>query len=69
MISLERHYTKYSTSIYWNTRDKKMLRRSTIYINLRYSLQFQIKQKPLDVFLCILLAGDIATNPGPMGYV
>jgi hypothetical protein len=43
-----------------------MLGRSTIDINLRYSLQLQIKQKPLHIFLCILLAGDIATNPGPV---
>jgi hypothetical protein len=28
-------------------------------------LEFNIKQKSLHLVLCILLAGDIATNPGP----
>ena len=50
----------------WTSTRDNMLRRSTMDINLRYSLQLQIKQKPLHVFLCILLAGDIATNPGPV---
>jgi hypothetical protein len=50
----------------WTSTHDNMLGRSTIDINLHYSLQFQIKQKPLHIFLCILLAGDIATNPGPV---
>ena len=30
-----------------------------------YGLEFNIKQKSLHLVLCILLAGNIATNPGP----
>ena len=41
------------------------MRRSTRAINLRYSLQFKSNQKLLHCMLLILLAGDIATNPGP----
>ena len=50
----------------WTSTHDNMLRRSTMDINLRYSLELQIKQKLLHIFLCILLAGDIATNPGPV---
>ena len=33
--------------------------------NYRYGLEFDIKNNKAHVFLCILLAGDVATNPGP----
>ena len=33
--------------------------------NNRYGLEFDIKNNKAHVFLCILLAGDVATNPGP----
>jgi hypothetical protein len=33
--------------------------------NHRYGLQFNIANSNLHLLLCILLAGDIATNPGP----
>lgn len=50
----------------WTSTRDNMLRKSTFAINLRYGLQFQIKKKSLHVVLLILLAGDIATNPGPL---
>ena len=31
----------------------------------RYGLAFDIKNNKTHLFLCILLAGDVATNPGP----
>jgi hypothetical protein len=31
----------------------------------RYGIQFDIKNNKLHLFICILLADDIATNPGP----
>ncbi|CAB4041921.1 Hypothetical predicted protein, partial [Paramuricea clavata] len=34
--------------------------------NHRYGLQFNITTSNLHLLLCILLAGDIATNPGPV---
>ena len=33
--------------------------------NYRYGLNLQINRKTIHVFLLILLAGDVATNPGP----
>ena len=50
--------------LWTSTRDNKS-RRSTNAINLRYGLQFKTNQTLLHFVLLILLAGDIATNPGP----
>ena len=34
--------------------------------NYRYDIELQTSRRPLHVFLLILLAGDVATNPGPV---
>ena len=47
-----------------STRDK-ILRKQAMLSYHRYGLQFEIRNKNLHLLLCILLAGDIATNPGP----
>ena len=48
-----------------STRDN-YLRKSSYPCKHRYGLEFDIKHKSLHLILCILLAGDIALNPGPM---
>ena len=45
-------------------RDAK-LRKSNLSEKHRYGLEFQISRNPAHLVLCILLAGDVATNPGP----
>jgi hypothetical protein len=51
--------------IWTSTRDTSV-RKLNYPCKLRsYGLEFNIKQKSLHLVLCILLAGDIATNPGP----
>ena len=50
--------------IWMSTRDI-FLRKSSYPCKHRYGLEFSIKHKSLHLVLCILLAGDIATNPGP----
>ena len=47
-----------------STRDI-FLRKASYPCKHRYGLEFSIKHKILHLVLCILLAGDIATNPGP----
>ena len=52
--------TERLSNLWLSTRDK-IQRKSTLPSNYGYGLQF----KNLCLLLCILLAGDIATNPGP----
>ena len=47
------------------TRDN-ILRKSNYPCKHRYGLEFQVKHKNLHLLLCILLAGDVAINPGPI---
>jgi hypothetical protein len=51
----------------WSSTCDNTLRKSTfpLMCNHRYGLQFNIANSNLHLLLCILLAGDIATNPGP----
>ena len=51
--------------IWTSTRDSA-LRKSSYPSNHRYGLAFDIRNKSLYLILCILLCGDIATNPGPV---
>jgi hypothetical protein len=53
--------TERLSNLWLSTRDK-IQRKSTLPSNYGYGLQF----KNLRLLLCILLAGDIATNPGPV---
>jgi hypothetical protein len=50
--------------IWASTRDFKQ-RKLNYPHNHRYGLELQTNRKLLHVMLCILLAGDVATNPGP----
>ena len=50
--------------IWTATRDVKQ-RKLNYPEKLRYGLNFKLNLKLLHVFLLILLAGDVATNPGP----
>lgn len=52
--------------IWTSTRDI-ILRKSSYPCRHRYGLQFEIEHKNLHLVLCILLAGDIATNTGLPG--
>ena len=54
------------SNIWSSTRDN-ILRKLNISSKhvYRYGLQFDISNNKAHLFLCILLAGDIATNPGP----
>ncbi|CAB4011989.1 Hypothetical predicted protein [Paramuricea clavata] len=47
-----------------STRDN-ILRKSNYPCKHHYGLELQVKHKNLHLLLCILLAGDVATNPGP----
>ena len=51
----------------WSSTRDNTLRKSTFPLmpNHRYGLQPNIANSNLHLLLCILLAGDIATNPGP----
>ena len=51
----------------WSSTRDNTLRKSTFPLmsNHRYGLQFNIANSNLHLLLYILLAGDIATNPGP----
>ena len=51
-------------SCLWTSTRDKILRKQDILSYHRYGLQFEIRNKNLHLLLCILLAGDIATNPG-----
>ena len=50
--------------IWTSTRDRK-LRKFALPDKHRYGLEFQICRQCSHMVLLILLAGDIATNPGP----
>jgi hypothetical protein len=51
----------------WTSTRDNVLRKYNLPLKSthRYGIQFDIKNNKLHLFLCILLAGDIATNPGP----
>ena len=51
-------------NLWISTRDK-IRRKPSFPSNHRYGLQFNIQNNNVHLLLCILLAGDIATNPGP----
>ena len=54
--------------IWTATRDTRQ-RKLNYPRNHRYGLELQTKRKLLHVILCILLAGDVATNPGPRSSI
>jgi hypothetical protein len=49
----------------WTSMQDNILRKSNYPSKHRYGLERQVKHKNLHLLLCILLAGDVATNPGP----
>ena len=49
----------------WISTQDKFLRKFNYPRKYRYGLEFNLKHKSLHLVMCILLAGDIATNPGP----
>ena len=51
--------------IWTATRDLKQ-RKLNYPLNYQYGIDLQIDRKPFHVVLLILLAGDVATNPGPL---
>ena len=51
-------------NLWISTRDK-IRRKPSFPSNHRYGLQFNIQNNNVHLLLCILLAGDIAANPGP----
>ena len=52
-------------SCLWTSTRDKILRKYAMLSYHRYGLQFENKNRNLHLLLCILLAGDIATNPAP----
>lgn len=52
-------------SLLWTSTRDNNLRKTSYPCKHRYGLQLHINHKNLHLLLCILLAGDIATNPGP----
>ena len=55
-------------SCVWTSTSDNIVRKSSLPCQHRYSLEFKIKHKrhTFTVVLCILLARDTATNPGPV---
>ena len=53
----------------WTSTRDCSLRKFNYPCNYRYGLELQIKHKNLHLLLCILLAGDIATNPGSISFI
>ena len=51
--------------LFWTSTRGNILKKSNHPCKYRYGLEVQIKHKNLHLLMCILLAGDIATNPGP----
>ena len=51
----------------WTSTRDNVLRKYDIPLKSthRYGIQCDIKNNKLHLFICILLAGNIATNPGP----
>ena len=58
-----RLYLIYRLSFIWTSTRDNILRKPRA--NHRYGLEFKIKHHTIHLLLYILLAGDIATNPGP----
>ena len=54
--------------IWSSTRDFRQ-RKFYFTCNHRYGIELRTGRKLLHVILCILLAGDIATNPGPCSFI
>ena len=54
-------------SCVWTFTRDHFLRKNTFLtdLNQRYGLQFNVESNNIHLLLCILLAGDVATNPGP----
>lgn len=52
----------------WSSTRDNVLRKYNLPLKTahRYRIQFLIQNNKLHLFLCILLAGDIAVNPGPV---
>ena len=51
--------------VLWMSTQDNSLRKSNFPCKHRYGLKFDIQHKKWHLVLLILLAGDIATNPGP----
>jgi hypothetical protein len=51
--------------VLWTSTRDNILRKSNFPCKHRYGLEFHIKHKTSHLVFLILLAGDIATNPGP----
>ena len=49
----------------WTSTRDKVLRQFNYINGYRYSLNLEITCNTVHLYLCILLAGDVATNPGP----
>ena len=49
----------------WTTTRDSILRKFNYTQNYRYGIHLQITRKTPHIVFCILLAGDVATNPGP----
>ena len=49
----------------WTSTRDVILRKYNLPHNYRFGLEFQLNQRHQHLLMCILLAGDIATNPGP----
>ena len=54
--------------IWSSTRDFRK-RKFYFTCNHRYGIELRTGRKLLHVILCILLAGDVATNPGPCSFI
>ena len=55
----------YRYCLIWTSTRDQILRKCNYPRKYRYGLQLDVKQKPAHLLLLILLAGDVATNPGP----
>ena len=55
----------YRYCLIWTSTRDQILRKCNYPRKYRYGLQLDLKQKPAHLLLLILLAGDVATNPGP----
>jgi hypothetical protein len=65
LISSELAILPDKLSFIWaSTRDRKLRKFALLYKH-RYGLEFHISHKCSHIVLLILLAGEIATNPGP----
>ena len=55
----------YRYCLIWTSTRDQILRKCSYPRKYWYGLQLDVKQKPAHLLLLILLAGDVATNPGP----